>query len=145
MNEAVWYFDFLSPFAYLQFQRFPELPGDLHITIKPVLVSVLLSRWEHKGPAEIPSKRRFVYRFFKWQAARRGLPFTLPPVRPFNPLPPLRLALAGGAEQEVVRRIFRFIYEEGRNVEGEETISALGAELGIENAFQTLSAFRRLS
>lgn len=139
MTEAKWYFDFLSPFAYLQFNRFKELPSDLRLTIKPVLLSVLLSRWEHKGPAEIPSKRRFVYRFLKWQASRRGIPFTLPPIHPFNPLPPLRLALLGGSSTKAVGRIFHFIYQEGRNVEGREAISELGSEMGIPDAFQRIS------
>src|SRR5690349_7880919 len=72
MTEAIWYFDFISPFAYLQFSRLSQFPADLRVTIKPVLFAGLLQHYGHKGPAEIPSKRRFVYRFFKWQAARRG-------------------------------------------------------------------------
>src|SRR5579872_3558241 len=84
MAEAIWYFDFISPFAYLQFSRFSQLPADLRVTIKPVLFAGLLQHHGHKGPAEIPSKRRFVYRFFKWQAARRGVPFNMPPVHLFN-------------------------------------------------------------
>ncbi len=28
MTEAIWYFDFISPFAYLQFSRLSQLPAD---------------------------------------------------------------------------------------------------------------------
>ena len=134
ITEASWYFDFLSPFSYLQLNRFGELPPQLKITIKPVVFSALLDHWESKGPAEIPAKRRFVYRFFKWQADRRGLPFVMPPEHPFNPIPALRLALAGGATEETVREIFQFIYGEGRNVDDEESILELGRRLGIADA-----------
>jgi 2-hydroxychromene-2-carboxylate isomerase len=132
MTEAIWYFDFISPFAYLQFSRFSQLPTDLRVTIKPVLFAGLLEQHGQKGPAEIPSKRRFVYRFFKWQAVRRGVPFNMPPMHPFQPLPPLRLAIAAGGTSEAVGRIFDFIYGRGRNVEGAALLE-LGRELGLDN------------
>ena len=37
MTEAKWYFDFISPFAYLQLARFSTLPGNLEITAVPVV------------------------------------------------------------------------------------------------------------
>jgi 2-hydroxychromene-2-carboxylate isomerase len=132
MAEAIWYFDFISPFAYLQFSRLSRLPADLRVTMKPILFAALLEHHGHKGPAEIPSKRQFVYRFFKWQAARRGVPFNMPPMHPFQPLPPLRLAIAAGGTSEVVGRIFDFIYGRGRNVEGAALLE-LGRELGLDN------------
>ncbi len=36
-RQADWYFDFVAPFAYLQFAGFESLPGDLAINLKPVL------------------------------------------------------------------------------------------------------------
>ena len=132
MAEAIWYFDFISPFAYLQFSRLSQLPADLRVTMKPILFAALLEHHGHKGPAEIPSTRQFVYRCFKWQAARRGVPFNMPPMHPFQPLPPLRLAIAAGGTSEVVGRIFDFIYGRGRNVEGAALLE-LGRELGLDD------------
>ena len=37
MPAAGWYFDFVSPFAYLQLARFERLPPDLEITFRLVL------------------------------------------------------------------------------------------------------------
>ena len=85
MPSANWYFDFISPFAYLQLGRFDELPGDVNVTLKPVLFAGLLKHWGQLGPAEIPPKRTFVYRFFKWHADQRGLPFVMPPSHPAAP------------------------------------------------------------
>jgi len=139
MTRAAWYFDFISPFAYLQLGRFQDVPRDIEIVFKPVVFSGLLNHWGQKGPAEIPPKRRFVYRFFKWQANQRGMAFTMPPVHPFNPLPPLRLALVAGSTFEVVQRIFHFIYGEGQNLDDEASITALGALLGVPEAYSRIS------
>ncbi len=139
MPSAKWYFDFISPFAYLQLARFGELPADLEVELKPVLFAGLLNHWGHLGPAEIPSKRRFVYRFFKWHADRRGLPFTMPPSHPFNPLPALRLALATGPDLGTVRTIFHHIYGEGEQPDSAEVISVLADRLGIDDIAARLS------
>jgi len=40
MTKAAWYFDFISPFSYLQLGRFPDLPQDLEIALKPVSMGV---------------------------------------------------------------------------------------------------------
>ena len=60
MPSANWYFDFISPFAYLQLGRFDELPGDVSVTLKPVLFAGLLKHRGQLGPAVIPPKRTFV-------------------------------------------------------------------------------------
>ncbi len=130
MTTATWYFDYISPFAYLQLHRFAELPADLEITIKPVVFGALLQHHGQLGPAEIPSKRRFVYRFFRWQCEQRGLPFNLPS-HPFNPLPMLRLTIAAGATPDVARTIFQGIYGEGRAPADPETVEVLGERLGV--------------
>ncbi len=49
-RQADWYFDFVSPFSYLQLEAFDRFPADLDITLKPVLFAGLLGHWEHKGP-----------------------------------------------------------------------------------------------
>lgn len=138
MQRATWYFDFISPFAYLQLARFSELPRDLDIAIKPVLFSGLLERFGHKGPAEIPSKRQFIYRFCRWQALRNGVQFNMPPIHPFNPLLPLRMSIAMGSTFESVSAIFEFIYGRGRNLEG-EALQEFGQELGMNNIEESLA------
>ena len=107
MTKATWYFDFISPFAYLQLVQFPKLPNDLEITTVPVLFSALLKHWGQLGPAEIPPKRQFVYRFFQWNADRLNIPFTMPPRHPYNPMPSLRLCVAAGGQIDHVRRGIR--------------------------------------
>ena len=134
MPAADWYFDFLSPFSYLQLVQFDRLPPDLEVTCRPVLFAGLLGHWKHKGPAEIPAKRVHTYRWCHWYAARHGVPFRMPPAHPFNPLRPLRLAVAQGSEPGLIRAIFDAIWAEGRDPSDDEEWRALTARLGIEDA-----------
>ena len=114
MASADWYFDFVSPFSYLQCEQLPQLERSIRVRYRPVLFAGLLKAHGHKGPAEIPAKRRFTYQFVAWQAKRIGVPLKFPAVHPFNPLPLLRLAVAADADPDVVRRIFRFVWRDGR-------------------------------
>ena len=134
MAAADWYFDFLSPFSYLQLAQFERLPADLEVTPRPVLFAGLLGHWQHKGPAEIPAKRVHTYRWCHWYAARHGIPFRMPPRHPFNPLRPLRLAVARGCEPGLVRAVFDAVWAEGRDLSLDEEWQALTARLGIEGA-----------
>ena len=65
------------------------------VRYRPVLFAALLDAHGQKGPAEIPAKRAFTYRFVRLagdgSSASRS---SFPPEHPFNPLPLLRLAIA---------------------------------------------------
>ncbi len=132
-RQADWYFDFVSPFAYLQFEAFDRFPDDLAISLKPVLFAGFLGHWEHKGPAEIPAKRRQTYRYCHWLAGKRGIRYKMPPRHPFNPLAVLRLAIALGPDPATVGAIFRHIYTEGNDGQDPESLAALAASLGVED------------
>jgi 2-hydroxychromene-2-carboxylate isomerase len=114
MPSADWYFDFVSPFSYLQCELLGELERSLRIRYRPVLFAGLLKAHDHKGPAEIPAKRRFTYRHVVWQARALDIPLKFPAAHPFNPLPLLRLAIVADCAPEAVRRIFRFVWRDGR-------------------------------
>src|SRR6266487_3546889 len=98
MPSADWYFDFISPFSYLQCEQLPTLERSIRIRYRPVLFAALLAAHGHKGPAEIASKRRFTYRFVVWQSAKLGIPLKFPAAHPFNPLSLLRLAIVAECE-----------------------------------------------
>lgn len=126
-----WYFDFISPFAYLQLEQFDRLPAGLDIVFRPVVLGALLAHWENRGPAEIPGKRRFTYRFVQFRAEQLGIPFRMPPAHPFNPLRPLRLAVALGGGLDVVREIFRHLWRDGLDTGSEAGWQALCERLGV--------------
>ena len=109
-----WYFDFVSPFAYLQSERLATLAPKLRVRYRPVLFAALLAAHGQKGPAEIARKRVFTYRYAVWLARRQGVALKMPHEHPFNPLPLLRLAIACDCAPDAVHRIFRFVWRDGR-------------------------------
>jgi len=134
MPSADWYFDFVSPFAYLQCEQLDRLGPRVNVRYRPVLFAGLLAANGHKGPAEIPAKRAFTYRFVVWQAKRQGIALKFPHEHPFNPLPLLRLALACDGAPSAVQRIFRFVWREGRLPDLPIEWAELTHELGIVDA-----------
>ena len=62
MKKATWYFDFISPYAYLQNVRINEFSIELEIKRKLLVFAGLLKNWGNRGPVEIEAKRTFTYR-----------------------------------------------------------------------------------
>ena len=115
MTTADWYFDFISPFAYLQSERLSRFDGKLAIRPVPALFAGLLKHWGQRGPAEMATKRCFTYRQVQWLADRNGIPFRFPPQHPFNPVRALRAAVALDSSIDAIHTIFRFVWGEGRD------------------------------
>jgi len=134
MRQADWYFDFVSPFSYLQLQRLHEMPADLALTPRAILFAAVLDHWGQRGPAEIEPKRVFTYRQAQWRADRDGIPMRFPPRHPFNPLKVLRLAVALEERMEVIREIFFAIWRDGIDASSDEGFRQLAAQLGVRDA-----------
>ena len=130
-GRADWYFDFISPYSYLQCQRLDGVPAA--IRPRPVLFAGLLQHWGHKGPAEMASKRTFTYRQVVWLAQRDGVPLRFPPTHPFNPIKALRLAIALGSDLETIRAIYRYIWALGNEAGTDEGFAGLCAALGVHD------------
>lgn len=132
-RQANWYFDYVSPYAYLQLESFHRLPDDIEVTLKPVLFAGLLGYWDNMGPAEIPAKRRQTYRYSHWLAYKRGIPFKAPPRHPFNPLAILRLSIALDSDIEAIRTIFRHVWGSGQDGQDPASLRPLAKSLGVED------------
>jgi 2-hydroxychromene-2-carboxylate isomerase len=119
MKHVTFYLDFISPYAYLAFERLPvALQGlSYQVTYKPVLFAAMLNHYGQLGPAEITPKRTWTYRQMQWLAREHGLPMQAPASHPFNPIGLLRLALACGAEgacnRYVAETICRHVWSTG--------------------------------
>jgi 2-hydroxychromene-2-carboxylate isomerase len=130
-----WYFDFISPFAYIQWMRVRRDHPAIKLSPRPVLFAGLLKHWGQLGPAELPTKRRHTYRLAMWQARELQIPLQLPPAHPFNPLPALRLALAVPEAhlERAVDLIFRQLWEHGRAIDSAEALTAVAHEFGVDD------------
>ena len=128
-----WYFDFISPFAYLQWQRLRREAPSLTLAPHPVLFAGLLKHWDNKGPVEIPPKRSWTYAHCLWIAHRHQIPMRMPSRHPFNPLPLLRLSIALGNTPDTVDRLFRFVWQDGHLPDEEAHWSRLLQELNVSD------------
>lgn len=137
MKHLRFYFDPISPYAALAFERLPEaLAGcSYSVEYRPILFAALLHAVGQKGPAEIEHKRQWTFRQIAWAAHKLGIPMQVPAQHPFNPLPLLRLAWAsapaGGTPNRLtVEKIFRHVWRaQGADAASPERLAALTQEL----------------
>ena len=119
MKQITFYLDFISPYAYLAFEKLPEtLQGISHqVTYKPMLFASLLQHYGQLGPAEIKPKRDWTYRQVEWLGQHHGVPLDLTEAHPFNPIGLLRLAVAcdpaGTPNRYATETIFRHVWRGG--------------------------------
>ncbi len=135
MKHITFYLDFISPFAYLAFEKLPEalMGHSYRISYQPVLFAGLLKHHGQLGPAEIPGKREWTYRQVLWLARQHQVNLQLPAQHPFNPLGLLRLALACGADgfanRYVCETLFRHVWQGGADAADAQRLQALTAQL----------------
>jgi 2-hydroxychromene-2-carboxylate isomerase/predicted enzyme related to lactoylglutathione lyase len=96
MKKLTFYFDFISPYAYLAWTQIHALAArhGCEVVPRPILFAVLLDANGTKGPAEIPRKRVYTFKDVMRSAHRLGVPIAAPASHPFNPLLALRVASA---------------------------------------------------
>jgi 2-hydroxychromene-2-carboxylate isomerase len=135
MKHITFYLDFISPYAYLAFEKLPEALMGLSYSVsyKPVLFAALLKHHGQLGPAEMPGKREWTYRQVLWLAHQHGLELQLPAQHPFNPIALLRLALAcsesGLPNRYVCESIFRHVWQGGADAADPQRLQALTEQL----------------
>ena len=141
--KAVWYFDPISPYAYLHFKLFDRIAWPAgavpQIEYVPVLFAGLLRANGTKGPAEIVEKRRHTYRMCVWLARANGIAFRLPPAHPFNPLHALRLLIGAGVTRANMEAVFDCIWQDGNDINAPAVFAALAQRLGISDVAATLA------
>lgn len=137
MKHLTFYFDVISPYAYLAFEALPEfLAGHSHsVTYKPILFAALLKHHGQLGPAEIAGKREWTYRQVQWLAQRQNTPLQMTATHPFNPLGLLRLAVAcGRPNRHVCEAILRHVWQGGADAADAGRLAELTRLLAPERA-----------
>ena len=138
--NTIWYFDFISPFAYLQLARIRELAEHHAVTPRPIVFAAVLRHHGQLGPAEIPGKREFTYRMAQWTAGSSGIELRFPPAHPFNPLAALRLAIACGSSWEAITAIYQHIWLRGLAGDDAASLASVARELGIADIETAIAA-----
>lgn len=131
------YFDYLSPYAYLAWRCLPEVidPRDTKLVARPVLFAGLLNHWGQLGPAEIPPKAEHVFKDIRRFAALRGIPMRSPRYHPFRPLLALRVSLAAvchDRQKDVISALFNAGWGAGIDLGDAGDICVALNEAGID-------------
>ena len=135
LKHITFYLDFISPYAYLAFERLPRALEGLSYSVdyQPVLFGGILQHHGQLGPAEFVGKRDWTYRQVQWLAGQQATPLDMPAAHPFNPLALLRLALACGEKGQVNRyvceTIFRHVWLGGQDAADAARLATLRAQL----------------
>ena len=130
------YFDYISPNAYLAWTQLPRV-GERHgyaIEPVPVLFAGLLEASRQLGPAEIPPKIRWMSRNNLRKAALLGVPLNPPAFHPFNPLLALRvssLPLAASERQALIGVFFEAVWVRALHVSDPVVVARLVDEIGL--------------
>lgn len=133
------HFDFISPYAYLAWTQIHDIARRHDRTVEPVpvLFAGLLKHWGHKGPAEIPPKRRYVWKDIRRNATLLGQPICPPPEHPFKPLLALRVAsleMKPQARSRLVNALFGATWASGEGVTDPAVVERIATSCGVPNA-----------
>jgi 2-hydroxychromene-2-carboxylate isomerase len=134
---VTFYFDFISPYAYLawtQIHRLAERNGRA-VEPVPVLFAALLDANGQKGPAEIERKRAYIFKDVVRSAHTLGEPIAPPATHPFNPLLALRITtvdLPETGRRALIDAVFRATWAESVNVSDPERMTEVLAGAGLD-------------
>jgi 2-hydroxychromene-2-carboxylate isomerase len=131
------YFDYISPYSYIAWTQLDALAARHGRRAEPiaVLFAALLNANGQKGPAEIPSKRAYIFKDVLRKAHRLGVPFSMPPTHPFNPLLALRvssLPMADELRRSIVDAFFKATWAGGEGIEDPVAVARLLRANGLD-------------
>ncbi len=136
MKAIDFWFDPISPYAYLAFERLPEAFAGLSYSVayRPIVFAALLKAFDHKGPAEIEPKRAWTFRQVHWLAHHHGIEMDTPARHPFNPIALSRLAWACAPEGSTPSRyvcatILDHVWHGGADAEDPQRLADLAGRL----------------
>jgi 2-hydroxychromene-2-carboxylate isomerase len=136
MTPIRFYFDYVSPNAYLAWTQLPALAErhDIAVEPVPVLFAGLLEAHGQLGPAEVPAKSRWMVRNNLRKAALLGVAMNPPAFHPFNPLLALRvssLPLENAAKRALVGALFDAVWVRGLHLEDAAVVGQVADEVGL--------------
>jgi 2-hydroxychromene-2-carboxylate isomerase len=139
MEPLRFYFDFLSPYAYIAWTQIHPLAERYgrEVDAVPVLFPALLGAHGTKGPAEIPAKRYYVWKDVLRTAHVLGLPLAPPPAHPFNPLLALRTAstdLTRAERRRLVDGLYQATWGHGPGVTDPAVVARIADAAGLDGA-----------
>jgi 2-hydroxychromene-2-carboxylate isomerase len=134
------YFDPVSPYVYFALHKLLKVAEKHIIEIQsvPILFAGLLNVHGQKGPAEIRSKRKYIFLDSLRLSQIENIPLNAPPAHPFNPLLPLRViaSVDDDIERLKLTKVVIFgCWEKGLDISNENVLKELFQNFGFNGEF----------
>ena len=137
MAPLRFYFDFVSPYAYIAWTQIGTMAARHDRALEPVatLFAGLLGANGQLGPAEIPRKRAYIFKDVVRTARVLGIELRPPSAHPFNPLLGLRASsvdLAPDVRIRVIDCLFRAVWAGGPGITDAAVVAELLTAAGVD-------------
>lgn len=135
LRTLYFYFDYISPYAYLAWTQIHALASRCNCDVEPIPVvfAGLLNAHGQKGPAEIPAKRTYVAKDVIRIASSLHVPIQPPPTHPFHPILSLRISslpLPKEQKKTLIDTFFRAVWGGGPGVDKPDVVASLLTKIG---------------
>lgn len=135
--NATFYFDYISPYAYIGWQKLSELKQKTGLTIEPVpvLFAGLLRAYGQIGPAEHPAKQKWMQKNIARKCEEMGIAIKAPQFHPFNPLLGLRIAAQETDIQrryEIIDALMKAVWQEQKHISEENDVFEALSQAGLD-------------
>ena len=133
------YFDYVSPNAYLAWTQLPLLVERFGVDVVPVpvLFAGLLDAQGRVGPAEVPDHIRWMWKNVLRKAAILSVPMNRPASHPFNPLLALRISslpLPAPERLALIDALFQAVWAQGLDVSDPRVVVDVADGIGLAGA-----------
>lgn len=139
MPRLEYFFDYVSPFAYLADTQLPALAArtGAEIVYRPFFLGGVMQAAKNSPPITVPNKGRYMFTEIQRWAGRYGVPANPNPHFPVNTLTAMRVAVAALDEPrfaDLHRALFRGVWVDGQNLADDAVLGGVIDAAGLDGA-----------
>jgi 2-hydroxychromene-2-carboxylate isomerase len=139
MTRLEYFFDYVSPYAYLadsQVEALAERAG-AEIVYRPFFLGGVMQAAKNSPPITVPNKGKYMFSDLTRWSRRYGIDLNPNPHFPVNTLQAMRAAIAALGDphfRDFHRAMFRGVWAEGKNLADEGVLAAAIDAAGLDSA-----------
>lgn len=136
-RKLEFYFDVVSPTAYLAWTQLPALVErtGAELDYRPMFLGGVMASTGNRPPGTVEAKGRWMSADLARFSARYGVPFQMNPAFPMNTLPIMRAAMTWKDRPDFeafLKTIFEAIWVDARDVAQEQVLTQALADGGLD-------------
>lgn len=138
MAKLEYFFDYVSPFAYLADTQLPQLAArtGAEIVYRPFLLGGVMQASHNSPPINVPNKGRYMFTEIQRWSRRYKVEANPNPHFPVNTLTAMRVSVAALAEprfSDLHRALFRAVWVDGQNLAEEAALRSIVDAIGLDS------------